>query len=68
MADMWRSRPPPTPLVYDEIKAGTFAARQRPAGSDTNEVTNGQATNSNGGLKDQRKLTLQETLSLFVSR
>lgn len=76
MSDMWRSRAPPTALVYDEIKAGSFVLRDRNAtlapnshGGDSNQaVTNGTAASSGGGLKDQRTLTLQETLALFVSR
>lgn len=76
MADMWRSRAPPTPLVYDEIKAGTFILRDRNvtsapdshANGSNQAVPNGTTTSASGGLKDQKTLTLQETLALFVSR
>lgn len=96
MADMWRSRAPPTPLDFDAIRAGTFAAERKGQaeaatngngssnrhanGSDsqasgstsTEKMLNGVASStgshSSAGLKDQRALSLQDNLELFVSR
>jgi ubiquitin-like 1-activating enzyme E1 B len=78
MADMWRSRPPPTPLVFEQIKAGNFVPRERPTrlSSAAEGITNGtrksngtDTPNTNGAsLKDQKSLTLQENLALFISR
>ena len=96
MADMWRSRAPPTPLDFDQIRAGEFAlpsaklqAQPQPngvvhangkGGADGGIVTgsaatekqlNGQsptvATGGGAGLKDQRALSLQDNLELFVA-
>lgn len=94
MADMWRSRAPPTPLDFDAIRAGTFilarpsqngatasAAEGKTNGvkgsSGTEKLLNGAsgpsstpatATSNGAGLKDQRALSLQDNLELFVSR
>ena len=80
MADMWRSRSPPTPLDFDSIMDGSFDlngatnAVASGSGSDlSSKLPNGQL-NGNGniplgeGLKDQRALTLKDNLELFVSR
>ena len=82
MADMWRSRSPPTPLDFDSIMEGSFdlnGARSLTAdavasgsgsGSDRNSSSNSaKLPNGNGDiLKDQRALTLKDNLELFVSR
>ncbi len=88
MADMWRSRAPPTPLDFDGIRDGSFTANKpqpltngvHPNGNGISSVNgngNGDAKSAgragvtdkqlNGaGLKDQRALTLQDNLELFV--
>lgn len=93
MADMWRSRAPPTPLNFDGIRDGSFVL-QRPvhqtngvaassstmsngkkinrapelSGSAATEaLLNGSTSSSKSGLKDQRSLTLEDSLDLFVS-
>lgn len=82
MADMWRSREKPTPLDFDAIVDGSFVVKEPTKGSSSSSNSkaqvnghfNGDATrsasSSNGksGLKDQRALTLQDNLALFVSR
>ena len=76
MSDMWKNRAPPTPLDYDKIADGSFAIPKTSTienGSSDVKVTNG-SSNSNtvpgksSGLKDQKELTVQENLVLFVSR
>ncbi|KAI0763975.1 hypothetical protein BD413DRAFT_606430 [Trametes elegans] len=84
MADMWRSRAPPTPLDFDAIRAGTFnlarpsqkgatasAAEGKTNGvkgsSGTEKSLNGASGPNGAGLKDQRALSLQDNLELFVS-
>jgi ubiquitin-like 1-activating enzyme E1 B len=78
MSDMWKTRAPPVPLSFEGIKDGTFILHEKPI----NKVTpNGTATpvnNQNGhntpasaaavGLKDQKTLTLEENLELFIAR
>ena len=78
MADMWRSREPPTPLDFEGIKNGTFVLNKKthkedaPAQSQTktSDVTNGSTPNgtSSSGLKDQRALSLKDNVVLFVAR
>ena len=93
MADMWRSRAPPTPLDFDKIRDGTFvlgrpqqngvhangsaAANGKPGeasgsggSASTEKLLNGSSSTSasGAGLKDQRALTLQDNLELFISR
>jgi ubiquitin-like 1-activating enzyme E1 B len=83
MADMWRSREKPTSLDFDAIMDGSFVVKEpsksgaAPANSkqQPNGHINGDAKASisasqkgQSGLKDQRALSLQENLSLFVSR
>lgn len=82
MADMWRSREKPTPLDFDAIVDGSFVvkgatkslASSSNSKAQVNGHVNGDATrsasssNGNSGLKDQRPLTLQDNLTLFVSR
>ncbi|KAF9218464.1 hypothetical protein BS17DRAFT_869307 [Gyrodon lividus] len=82
MADMWRSREKPTLLDFDAIMDGSFVVKEptksgaQPANSkgELNGHINGNVKAStsasqkgNTGLKDQRALSLQENLSLFVS-
>lgn len=95
MADMWRSRAPPTALDFDKIRDGTFVLnRPQPNGAhahtngapssahknsngkaaeasgsaSTEKLLNGTTTASAAGLKDQRALSLQDNLELFISR
>lgn len=82
MADMWRSRERPTPLDFDAIVDGSFVVKESTksvaSSSNSKGQINGHAnggairstssSNGNGGLKDQRALTLQDNLALFVSR
>lgn len=92
MEDMWRSRPKPTPLDFDAIRAGVFKLEKNginghvngngtapetpvagPSGSAAVEKLldgpSGSATSTaKNGLKDQRALTLQDNLEMFVSR
>jgi ubiquitin-like 1-activating enzyme E1 B len=77
MADMWKSRAPPTPLDYDTILDGTFQPSRAHAsaissnGSTSKSGANGaaaQATTSASTLKDQRALSLKDNLELFISR
>ncbi|KAI0718410.1 hypothetical protein C8T65DRAFT_638983 [Cerioporus squamosus] len=93
MADMWRSRAPPTPLDFDKIRDGTFSLNRpqqngvhangsaaengkpgEASGSgstSTEKLLNGSSSSSasasGAGLKDQRALSLQDNLELFVS-
>ncbi|KAL6299391.1 hypothetical protein BKA93DRAFT_807192 [Sparassis latifolia] len=102
MADMWRSRAPPTPLDFEDVKTGTFVLNKTSSNSNSvggactttgssstkdakingaNGGASGEKTLSgingmtpaasgsttNGGLKDQRALSLQDNLELFVS-
>ena len=79
MADMWRSREKPTPLDFDAIMGGSFVMKEptkskassskgQPNGHMNGDATKSTPSNGNGGLKDQRALTLQDNLALFVSR
>ena len=78
MADMWRSREPPTPLDFEGIRSGTFvlskkahkedaAAQSAPkaTGAANGSTSNGASTS---GLKDQRALSLKDNVDLFVAR
>ncbi|KAK7676268.1 hypothetical protein QCA50_020769 [Cerrena zonata] len=91
MADMWKSRAPPTPLEFDAIRKGTFKLDKDSAQTNGTSNTNGSTRNgsksapgntaapentsndsqaastSKPSLKDQRALTLQDSLELFVS-
>ena len=88
MADMWRSRAPPTPLDFDGIRDGSFTINKpqpltngvHPNGNgtaapktvngngDAKASSNPSAGKPNGvGLKDQRALSLQDNLELFVA-
>ncbi|KAF5353893.1 hypothetical protein D9756_007116 [Leucocoprinus leucothites] len=82
MADMWKARQPPTPLDFDAIMSGTFVHRPVIVNG-TTTVANGNmnssgstpSTSSSGTngessqavLRDQRKLSLKDSLELFVS-
>ena len=75
MRDMWRSRDKPTPLDFDAIVEGSFVVKEPTKHALSSSSTKGQvnghgseASYGNGGLKDQRALTLQDNLALFVSR
>ena len=80
MADMWKSRPPPTPLEYDAILNETFNPQNNsvPVASGSGQVpsdptsakSNGHGSGSQSAptLKDQRALTLKDNLELFISR
>jgi ubiquitin-like 1-activating enzyme E1 B len=79
MADMWRSRDKPTPLDFDAIVNRSFVVKESTKNIASSLNSKGQvnghangrsasSSNANGGLKDQRALTLQDNLSLFVSR
>lgn len=78
MTDMWKTRAPPVPLSFGDIKNGSFILRGKPTNV---TVPNGTITSidrQNGhsastsptgvGLKDQKALTLQDSLELFISR
>ncbi|KAG8904242.1 E1 ubiquitin-activating protein uba2 [Tulasnella sp. 403] len=77
MSDMWRARKPPVPLDRHQILSGTFEAPEVPASTNTDgsgEIikTNGvsnmgasAARSSGAKLKDQRQLTLKDSLVLF---
>ncbi|RDX46452.1 hypothetical protein OH76DRAFT_1406967 [Lentinus brumalis] len=93
MADMWRSRAPPTPLDFDKICEGTFslnrpqqngvhangsaASNGKPGqasgsgSASTEKLLNGSSSSSGSasgaGLKDQRELSLQDNLELFIA-
>ncbi|KAF8550035.1 hypothetical protein OG21DRAFT_1488092 [Imleria badia] len=76
MADMWRSRDKPTPLDFDAIVEGSFVVKESTKNVASSLNSKGQvnghangasSSNGNGGLKDQRALTLQDNLALFVS-
>ena len=54
MSDMWKNRAPPTPLVYDDVLALPAAAEPAPP-------------TATAGLRDQRQLSLRETVELFES-
>lgn len=76
MTDMWRTRAPPVPLSFEGIKNGTFI----PRGGHANTITSkdmatpvnsqngrGASTSITGaGLRDQKALTLQDNLELFI--
>nr|GAT60818.1 ubiquitin-like modifier activating enzyme 2 [Mycena chlorophos] len=83
MADMWRSRSPPTPLDFDAILDGSFLVPAAPqVNGHVNGVASGSKTQANGtvdaqassssaaagsGLKDQKQLSLKDNVLLFVS-
>ena len=78
MGDMWKTRAPPVPLSFEGIKDGSFILRGKPANVITSNGTSAPVNNQNGRsastsaagaeLKDQKKLTLQDNLELFISR
>ncbi|KAI0084615.1 hypothetical protein BDY19DRAFT_898178 [Irpex rosettiformis] len=81
MEDMWRTRAKPTPLDFAAITNGTFTlplplsqtngAPTRPAtngnGATASTSSSGSSSRSDAGLKDQRALTLQDNVELFVA-
>ena len=73
MKDMWKSRSPPTSLDFDAILDGTFQLQSHHGASANNTNNAAQNCNSTGlspnpTLKDQRTLTLKDSLDLFISR
>jgi ubiquitin-like 1-activating enzyme E1 B len=72
MEDMWQNRQRPVPLEYDAVAAGTFMLRGEKQGRLMHSVNGAPETSANGGaapqLKDQRSLTLPESLDLLISR
>jgi len=78
MGDMWKTRAPPIPLSFEGIKNGSFILRGKPANAITSNDTSVPVNSQNGhsaststagaGLKDQKTLTLQDSLELFISR
>lgn len=78
MVDMWKTRALPVPLSFEGIKNGIFTLHGKPADAITSNGTatlplpnnqNGASTSATGaGLKDQKPLTLQNNLELFISR
>ena len=80
MADMWAHRAPPTPLDFDKIADGSFVLPSAPGSKTQSAQPNGKHVNgsstqnsapeasSSSSLKDQKELSLQESLVLFVSR
>ena len=61
MADMWRSREPPTPLDFDGIRSGTFEVKkpQQPNGTAptvNGTHANGSATKVTGSAATERLL------------
>ncbi|KDR70218.1 hypothetical protein GALMADRAFT_103373 [Galerina marginata CBS 339.88] len=83
MADMWKSRSPPTPLDYEPILDGSFKSNQTNGVPSSNAVASGSGSNgsstpsnpTNGqvngtassSLRDQRALNLKDNLQLFIS-
>lgn len=68
MDDMWQNRERPVPLDFDQVAAGTFTLRGEKQTRHSID-TNGSSSNDHAsGLRDQRSLTLPESLDLFVSR
>ncbi|KIJ56440.1 hypothetical protein M422DRAFT_150768 [Sphaerobolus stellatus SS14] len=59
MEDMWKHRAPPTPLDYESI-INTPVTN----GDSTLPMVNGNTAGS--GLKDQKNLSLRETLDMFI--
>ncbi|KAF8522454.1 repeat in ubiquitin-activating protein-domain-containing protein [Hysterangium stoloniferum] len=80
MTDMWKSRAAPVPLEFESIMAVPNGDSvipgdgNVPANADSNvngsvgANANGHATRTSMGLKDQKSLTLRETVEMFVSR
>ncbi|ORY88224.1 hypothetical protein BCR35DRAFT_263546 [Leucosporidium creatinivorum] len=58
MEDMWRHRKPPHPLSFEQLETW---ALQQPA-----PAVNGEAEKPQG-IKDQRKLSLEDSFELFLS-
>jgi ubiquitin-like 1-activating enzyme E1 B len=72
MEDMWQNRQRPVPLEYDAVAAGTFVLRGEKQVRPMHSVNGGAETSANGyaapQLRDQRSLTLPESLDLLISR
>ncbi|CAE6446057.1 unnamed protein product [Rhizoctonia solani] len=77
MSDMWKHRVPPVPLDRSEILEGSFVDSRNDAGSGNEKVnvasvgektstdSSGGSNKARAGLKDQKELTLKETVELF---
>ena len=61
------SRQPADGALVNSDTAGGSAATEKML-DDTSSVTPSKAASASAGLKDQRALTLQDNLELFVSR
>lgn len=59
MEDMWRHRKPPHPLSFDQLETSVL--------QQTAPAVNGDAEKPQG-IKDQRKLSLEDSFELFLSR
>lgn len=71
MSDMWKSRAAPVPLEFETIMATPISTADAVLPSDANAgVVHADANSAPAsvGLKDQKSLTLKETVELFVSR
>ncbi|KAF8528361.1 repeat in ubiquitin-activating protein-domain-containing protein [Hysterangium stoloniferum] len=78
MTDMWKSRAAPVPLEFESIMAVPngdsviLGDGNVPANADSNvngkvgANANGHATRTSMGLKDQKSLTLRETVEIFI--
>ncbi|KAG8832312.1 E1 ubiquitin-activating protein uba2 [Serendipita sp. 399] len=69
MDDMWLNRQKPVPLEFDAVAKGAFVLR---GVKQILHVPDASTSSANGhsstsGLRDQRSLTLPESLDLFVS-
>ncbi|KAG5636460.1 hypothetical protein H0H81_007967 [Sphagnurus paluster] len=63
MSDMWRSRAPPVPLDFHAIMDGTFVLHNEAInGTNGSSIPNGSSTI----LKDQKALSLRDSVELFV--
>ncbi|KIM24861.1 hypothetical protein M408DRAFT_331533 [Serendipita vermifera MAFF 305830] len=67
MDDMWQNRQRPVPLDFDKVAAGTFVLRGQEQVRPTTDMNGSSSNNHASGLRDQRSLTLPESLDLFVS-
>ncbi|GAA5900786.1 E1 ubiquitin-activating protein UBA2 [Sporobolomyces salmoneus] len=58
MTDMWKHRNPPHSLSYGDLSESV---------KERKEQANGSAVDANGGIKDQRKLSLEDSFELFIA-
>lgn len=57
MSDMWKHRNPPHTLSYEQLLK---TAQER------KEQGNGAEKEASSGIKDQRKLSLEDSFELFI--